>query len=125
METISFLEMWDSKDSYQHKQISIRGFLYKNGDGDFVLAPLPNLRSCCLQGEKPHLILGGEFAEPLPQNVVVVSGILKDGFLVDAKLDEQGYGLSPIYWLLALCVGIYCVKKAFFKDTLGKSLSKK
>lgn len=59
-------------------EVRIRGFLYRDGEGRWLLAPQPGLRSCCLaKGRQLHVV--GEIAPPPPARAVVVGGHLHRG----------------------------------------------
>lgn len=47
-----------------NEEITIRGFLYESQDGSYVLAPQPNLRSCCVGSDakaKEQIVVNGSF----------------------------------------------------------------
>lgn len=63
---------------YQTKEIEIRGFLYQEG-GSYLLAPEPNLKSCCLKPgskEKMAMPVEGVGLAPLVGTKVLLRGRL-------------------------------------------------
>lgn len=112
---------------YENQSIEVRGFLYRNPEGNYILAEMPNLRSCCLKKQEKFLFVEGDFSQDLPKQAVDVSGVLQKGVLKEAKLipSEKLNGSFLLGGGVFLLGVIYCLKKSLFKKTSGSSLPKK
>lgn len=62
---------------YHQKEVQIRGFLYQKENGCWVLAPEPNLKSCCVGSKEnvaQQLIIEGEIADASPSRSISLRG---------------------------------------------------
>lgn len=100
----------DLSDQYSEKNIEIRGFLYQTETGNAILAPQPNLRSCCVGSEQrahEQIALVDLKSVPVATQAVDIQGIfhidpesnLKS--LTEAKLVEKSRG---VYHLTMMAV---------------------
>lgn len=83
----SFFVTFDQLDSSLEEIVQIKGFLYEQQDGRFILASQPNLKSCCLGKEsliKQQIIVEGHFKKV--SDVVILEGILK----MNPRQNEKG-----------------------------------
>ena len=102
--TISLLDI-PSSSPLEGQEVRVRGFLYRDQEGRYVLAAEPNLRSCCMgHAAKPHLYLQGAFPAPLPVQLVEVQGVLKRGNLEKAQLVSEPAG--ALSWALGAGLGV-------------------
>lgn len=109
----TFDEIKKSPELYENKAVEIRGFLYRDSEGQFFLSDVPNLHSCCIL-KANHLLLHGEFPEALPKQVTVIQGILKPHSLEEAKIIT--HTTFPYGLLLFLIVPFMLLKKRFSPD---------
>lgn len=78
---ISFLDLNSSKISLENsgQEVIIRGFLYKDSEGNLLLANEPGLKSCCI-GSKANLpkqiVVLGKLPTILPKTAVSLKGEL-------------------------------------------------
>lgn len=75
--TLSFAQsvtFADDFSSYQGQEVKIRGFLYEKPDKTLILAPQPNLKSCCL-GRKEQIVVEGSALPSLFAQTI--SGIIE------------------------------------------------
>lgn len=83
---------------YNHHEVQIRGFLYRDLDNRLVLASEPNLKSCCvgsMQKIAQQVIVEGEFPEPPSSSKAAT---LQGTFIVDPQWNANGK-LVQIYRL--------------------------
>lgn len=62
------------------KEISIRGFLYQNQEGRWVLAKEPNLKTCCLSSQsnlERQLFLESSFSADKINSIITLKGIFQ------------------------------------------------
>ena len=98
------------------KEIRIRGFLYQSREGQWILAPEPNLKSCCIgsshQAAK-QIILSGNYNKKKINEVIAVEGSLtrEDSryYLKGEKLIESKKNHLWIY-IGALIVFIFIIR---------------
>lgn len=59
--------------------IEVRGFLYADSKGQWILADKPNIRSCCLDKEAVRVVVRGDIpAEGVGNRVVKLRGNLHE-----------------------------------------------
>ncbi len=90
----------------------LRGYLYRDSEGNVVLADVPNLKSCCL-GNVSKVYVSGSFPEKLPAQMSTVKGTLEGERLVDAELvSTAGTEGIWIFGILLVCIiGYFLVKR--------------
>jgi len=109
----------------------LKGFLYQNAEGTWVLSPEPNLKSCCILSEvkrQSQVIIEADFPKEKINTLVQISGDLESrsfhthsgksitvNYLTNAKLVENNTKI-PVFslGLLAFALGfsgIYIWKK--------------
>jgi hypothetical protein len=85
----------DIKDLQKHlsaingKSMSIKGFLYQNAKGKWLLSPEPKLKTCCIGGKKKllsQIYLDASFDSSLVNQVVTAEGV----FSIEERHDEEG-----------------------------------
>lgn len=108
-------------DLVEEKTTEIHGFLYMTEKGEWVLAPVSNLKSCCVgkrfedngNGCDNQFYLEGTFPKELIHQEIRVRGVLVNDLelnrkdLLNAQLIEEHEHAFPWYTLLfsmALCV---------------------
>jgi hypothetical protein len=97
-----------------NQQIELRGYLYRDSEGNVVLTDTPNLKSCCVgKPEVSKIYLAGSFPEKLPVQLSIVRGTLQGENLLEAELvSSSGSGASLIIAGLFLAViTAYFLKK--------------
>lgn len=112
------------KETYEGKQLNVKGFLYQKADGEWILASQPNLRSCCV-GASQHvgrqLLVEGEFNPD--DKVVEIEGSFHMQLLADntpsyrllhASIAKSNQGDWPFTTILFTCLFIL----AFFTSWL-------
>lgn len=76
--------------SFHGQEVEIRGFLYQNNKGSWVLASEPNLRTCCVGSQANlhrQIFIKGEFAKPpFTTRAVAVQG----RFHISPEINEKG-----------------------------------
>jgi hypothetical protein len=118
METIPLSIFFESPETWEGQEITLRGFLYQK-DEKTVLALEPNIPSCCLGKEnKPFITLYGEFP-PLPSRAALVEGRIgkeSSGWAMESAhfIEEQFY-LKETLFFLALLFFLFCVFCKFWK----------
>jgi hypothetical protein len=117
---LSIVEVWESLEEHADQEISLRGFLHMNSQGDIVLASEPPLRSCCIRiGTQPFLKLQGNFQEPLPKNAIAVSGMLENcppWQLSNAHLISEDHSFLALGSVFLIPL-LYYARKRLFKAT--------
>jgi hypothetical protein len=112
--------------SFQGKLVQVRGFWHPLSDGQGILAPSPNLKSCCLRAPArihQQLIVKGHFPNLSVQRAVTLEGIFKiapqyneEGKLIQLYIlensrevkEETSYSLLLMaVVLVALCISIF------------------
>lgn len=96
------------------QQIELRGYLYRDSNGNIVLTDTPNLKSCCVgKPEISKIYISGSFPEKLPVQLSVVRGILKGENLEEAEIvSSSGSGASLIIaGLILVLIIAYFLKK--------------
>ncbi|MCH1429174.1 MAG: hypothetical protein GWP59_04160 [Chlamydiales bacterium] len=79
------------------KNLILKGFLYKNKAGAWLLSPEPSLKTCCVGGKKKvmsQLYLDKEFDDDLINQVVTLEGV----FHINQEEDSEG-GLTKLFSL--------------------------
>lgn len=71
----------------KNEQTDLRGYLYRDSEGNVVLTDTPNLKSCCVgKPEVSKIYLSGSFPEKLPVQLSTVKGTLQGETLLNAEL---------------------------------------
>lgn len=91
-------------DDLSQKAVSVRGFLYKDKQGEFILAQEPNLKSCCIRSEeKKSSQIQIYFEQPpssLPKVAVSIKGHMKHAngqkSLQNAYIEESKFSITSI-----------------------------
>lgn len=100
-------------NSLKNKQIDLKGYLYRDLEGNIVLTDTPNLKSCCV--EKPEvskIYLSGSFPEKLPVQLSTVRGRLSGDNLLEAKLVSSAGSMGIIFiGLFLVAITAYFLKK--------------
>lgn len=86
------------------EELSLRGFLYRSEDGQWILSPEPNLRSCCI-GTKlkkdTQIALEGQLDESSINKAVTVKGIWSKEprfQLSHAQIEKND--IASIWWII-------------------------
>lgn len=102
---LTFLNLGDADfQSLQGKRVEIRGFLYKNGRDEWILAAEPNLKTCCMGSKEKRdrqlLIIDqiDDLPTPLPLTAITLQGDLIIGANSDLS-PSDAKPLIPIYHL--------------------------
>jgi len=100
-------------DVKENQTVEVKGFLYRDAQGEIVLTDTPNLKSCCVgKPEVSKIYLSGSFPEKLPVQLAVVRGILKGNTLSDAKMvSSAGSGGIIFVGLFFVALTAYFLKK--------------
>lgn len=98
------------------QQIELRGYLYRDSEGNVVLTDTPNLKSCCVgKPEVSKTYLSGSFPEKLPVQLSVVRGTLKGENLLDAEIVSSagsgGVSLFIFAGIFLAAITAYFLKK--------------
>ena len=101
-------------ETFQGKDVEMKGFLYVDDDGNYLLAPQPNLRSCCLKAgsEQKALKVEGMGLFPLVGTKVTLKGVLysdpknenADIFLLAAFPSEDNDGQYVVFVMCLLAL---------------------
>jgi len=70
------------------KQVTMRGFLYPKEDGSWILAPQPNMKSCCLN-TKRHVVVLGDFSNIPSYKAITITGtfiVEPQRYIIKAKI---------------------------------------
>jgi len=107
----------ETLSTYEGEEITLRGFLYQSEQGEMVLAPEPNLRSCCIgQGKKlaSQVILKGFPTQEVSSLPVEIKGLfhIKEGrYCLDQgellKSSRTPFELWPAFLALFLSGGAF------------------
>lgn len=123
------IELEDAK-IYNHQRVELRGFLYRNQEGELVLSHRPDLKSCCIGSKaliNQQIFIHGPI---IPSSQAIT---LKGIFQIEPKYDEKGqmiriYSLKEAeivptkhsYWMffliIAICLFCFCV---YFRKTIS------
>lgn len=103
--TLSSLTSEQMISYHEGQRIRLRGFIYKTADGEFIIAPEPNLKSCCLH--KSHLIYLKSNQLTVSENIPMeIEGSLelngKQLFL--AEISQPEAITTPLEWRAFLLV---------------------
>ncbi len=82
-------DLQDPFAQWQDQRVTVHGFLYQSDDGGWVLAPQPNLKTCCVgsaQHARNQIRVKGEIRSVTPGLVVAVDGT----FHAKPKYDTHG-----------------------------------
>lgn len=96
--SLSFSELQTIKIE-NNRYVSLRGFLYKNEQGEWILASQPNLKSCCLgtsHKAKEQIAVSFESLPSLPSKG---QAITLEGFLVYAAPSDPHGQEKALYRL--------------------------
>lgn len=94
----------------------LRGYLYRDSEGNVVLTDTPHLKSCCVgKPEVSKIYLSGSFPEKLPVQLSVVRGTLKGVNLEDAEIvssaGSSGVSLFIFAGIFLAAITAYFLKK--------------
>lgn len=123
-----------------NKPVYIRGFLYQNQEGESVLAPQPNLQSCCVGTQSKvyqQIFIQGHLPSYHQAYAVTIEGLFKisptynqqgqltrfyilDQVHVKSQTDQSLFEINPII-LICLSVGIIFIffKRKFLRKGLN------
>lgn len=105
MQPISLTTFFESQESWDGQEITVRGFLYQK-EGKTILALEPNIPSCC-HNKKPFLTLQGDF--PTSPQIVLVQGTISGREMHSAKLIEEPSYVkeAAIFFILMVLFFLY------------------
>lgn len=95
-------------ESHVGTEVQITGFLYEASEQTCILAPMPNLKSCCVRKADPKILVESKI-EASKQAITLQGILLKEteGFyLRNAQIVEPGFP----YWTLSL---LFCIPFVF------------
>ena len=101
----------DLKETWQSE---LKGYLYRDSDGNVVLTDTPNLKSCCVgKPEISKVYLTGSFPEKLPVQLSTVKGTLSGNTLLEAELvSSSGSGATlALAGILLVALIAYFLKR--------------
>lgn len=112
--------MINTQTSSENTPIEVRGFLFRDQNGQVILTDTPHIRSCCVGKEDvAQLFLSGEFPETLPTQIAVVRGMLNmDGTksLEEASIVNTSSSLGLMFFLsLPLLLLLLILASRFLK----------
>jgi hypothetical protein len=84
-------------DTPSHQEVIVRGFLYQTKEGGWLLAAVPNLKSCCFAARhcvERQIFVEGDMGQPHPGRVYSVQGT----FVVEPVKDKDNQ-LLQLYHL--------------------------
>lgn len=113
---MSLAENKDWKSIEEGKEISLRGFLYRSDDGNWILSQEPNLRSCCVGSAKKinsQVVLEGDINEVYLQKAVTIKGIWskEPRFQLNYARIEETNQWSLLWIIPIILIGGYLVRK--------------
>ena len=113
--TFDDLQQQPTRFAEEQQEICIRGFLYPLASDIWVLAPQPNLKSCCLQ--KPgQVLVKGLHLQNEPWQAVTVKGKLEWNSLQGYVLEQpQLLTSSSSFPMLGIGGALLVVLAAFYK----------
>lgn len=93
--------------------IELRGYLYRDSEGNVVLTDTPNLKSCCVgKPEVSKIYLSGSFPEKLPVQLSIVKGKLDGEHLLEAEIVSSAGSIGIIFTgLFLFAITAYFLKK--------------
>lgn len=128
---LPFLEVpVQNPTAWDKKEVRMRGFLYRDAQGNVVLAREPNLKSCCVAA--PHklseqVFVQGALPEKLPKNAVTLIGRFEKEeekfILTGASVLPQSNSLvlASLVGAFFLLIGWFIFKPAKRSRTVGES----
>lgn len=120
---LSFSDLASSKISEKEGQtVIIRGFLYQEISGQYILASEPNLKSCCVgnaQNSNRQIAVLGSLPKQLPKSAITVKGVFsaESKFLLkDAEVLPEDGIRGKLFWgsllLILLASSLYLIYRA-------------
>lgn len=100
---------------YEGQRVEVRGFIYYLASKQWILAPEPNLQSCCLGSKekaRKQLLVQGSLPPSLSSSAIVIQGILQrlplgqhpSLSLVEATLVEENH--SPLLYFASILISL-------------------
>lgn len=117
--SFSILSNQETSQAFLNKEIEIRGFLYQDLDKQWILCPMPNLKTCCLQKVQSIRLIDLSTSETTFNHAVNVQGILKintGAYTLENSTILQSSG-NPFHLLGILAAGTILI---IAKKKLGK-----
>jgi hypothetical protein len=123
--TISFLDLGNG---IQHERIQIRGFVYETENKEIILAPKPNLKSCCINTYQTIIVKGlSEYhktknAMKLEGNLIVSNVPNHSKYILeDVTVVQENKSLMPIILTIIFVLLMIGASIFIYKSFYGKS----
>ena len=94
----------------------LKGYLYRDSEGNVILADTPHLKSCCVKKpEVQKVYLSGSFPEKLPVQLATVRGTWNGKTLEEVEIISSagsgGFSLFILAGIFLVAITAYFLKK--------------